>query len=204
MPSGTVESKKGDYLRELKEWDRLLDHYEKLLVSDADQWSHYVRYVEAVLAIATKEIDRKVTVIDRAKSFLLSPTLTSSTSQQGSVVIRGPFLARLLFWQELDKNQFDANALFGTYDCIKPKVTSIPDSLFDCIGDFGQFVEEYVRLLGDKPCAFQDLRPFVQCLRSSDQIDSLLSCTARLINGLVDDSDQSPTTVRLICVFPTY
>ena len=91
-------------MRELKQWDRVVDHYEDLLRSDADQWSSYVRYVEAVIALA---IEGSAAVIERAKKFLLDG------SQNNNPMVRGPFLARLLFWQELDKNQLNANSLFG-------------------------------------------------------------------------------------------
>ena len=166
----TIETKTGNYLRQLGQWDRLLDHYEALLGSDADQWSHYEGYIEAALACSPP-------AVDRAKELIFSKTMASVAN--APLQIRGPYLGRLLLWRELDRKGLDAASLLGG-------------------ARFGPLVDDYVRVLGDKPCAFLDLRPFLECLRTADEVDQLLQCTGRLA-GVDDDQESSPKDVKQLC-----
>lgn len=60
-------------------------------------------------------------------------------------------------------------------------------------GNFRQFAQEYVEVMGDKPCAFQDLRPFISSL-PADQVTEFLDCVNQSV-GLNDPSHQSSNTV---------
>lgn len=102
----TVEAKKAEYFRLLKLWDQAMDYHEALLRDNPDQWSNYVHYVEA--AFETPERDSAVT---RAKNFILS--LADQEKEKVENKLRGPYLARLYFWQELKQKEFDAVSVLG-------------------------------------------------------------------------------------------
>ncbi|EFX68033.1 hypothetical protein DAPPUDRAFT_203413 [Daphnia pulex] len=177
LANGMIENKKGEYLRQMKRWDQMLDYTEELLRSNPDQWSHYSLYMEALFELtSTTNAD----VIGRAKTFLLS--LMEQERLKSENKLRGPYLAMLFFWQQLQQRNFDASTVFG---------------------NFREFAQEYVEVMGDKPCAFQDLRPFVGSL-PPDQVNEFLGCVTQSV-GLDQSSPQSPTTflfffqVKQIC-----
>lgn len=107
LAPGTVEAKKGEYLRQMKLWEETVDYMEELLLGNPDQWSHYVNYLEALFEIASE----KPVVIDRAKAFLLS--LLEKERTKSINHLRGPYLAVLYFWQQLHQRKYDASAIFG-------------------------------------------------------------------------------------------
>ncbi|XP_046462363.1 N-alpha-acetyltransferase 25, NatB auxiliary subunit-like [Daphnia pulex] len=171
LANGMIENKKGEYLRQMKRWDQMLDYTEELLRSNPDQWSYYSLYMEALFELtSTTNAD----VIGRAKTFLLS--LMEQERLKSENKLRGPYLAMLFFWQQLQQRNFDASTVFG---------------------NFREFAQEYVEVMGDKPCAFQDLRPFVSSL-PAEQVNEFLGCVTQSV-GLDQSSSQSPTTVKQIC-----
>jgi len=107
LATGMIESKKGEYLRQMKRWDQMLDYTEELLRSNPDQWSYYGLYLEALFELTTASAD----VIGRAKTFLLS--LVEEERLKSENKLRGPYLAMLFFWQQLRQRKFDASAVFG-------------------------------------------------------------------------------------------
>ncbi|KZS15079.1 Phagocyte signaling-impaired protein [Daphnia magna] len=170
LASGIIETKKEEYLKQMKRWDQMMDYTEELLRSNPDQWSYYVHYAETMFEISSQD----VTVVDRVKTFLFS--LLEQERIKSANNLRGPYLAMLYFWQQLQQRNFDASAVFG---------------------NFREFAQEYVEIMGDKPCAFQDLKPFISSL-PADQVTEFLDCVNQSV-GLDDPSRQSPKTVKQIC-----
>lgn len=74
-----------------------------------DQWNYYIYYVEAVFEVASQN----ATVIDRAKVFISS--LLQQERSKSSNRLRGPYLAMLYFWQQLQEHKFDASVMFGKF-----------------------------------------------------------------------------------------
>jgi hypothetical protein len=108
LANGMIENKKGEYLRQMKRWDQMLDYTEELLRSNPDQWSYYSLYMEALFELtSTTNAD----VIGRAKIFLLS--LMEQERLKSENKLRGPYLAMLFFWQQLQQRNFDASTVFG-------------------------------------------------------------------------------------------
>ena len=107
LAAGMIESKKGEYLREMKRWDQMMDYIEELLHSNPDQWSYYSLYMEALFEMPATNAD----VIGRAKTFLFS--LVEQERLKSVNKLRGPYLAMLSFWQQLQQRKFDASAVFG-------------------------------------------------------------------------------------------
>jgi tetratricopeptide (TPR) repeat protein len=110
LANGMIENKKGEYLRQMKRWDQMLDYTEELLRSNPDQWSYYSLYMEALFELtSTTNAD----VIGRAKIFLLS--LMEQERLKSENKLRGPYLAMLFFWQQLQQRNFDASTVFGNH-----------------------------------------------------------------------------------------
>lgn len=91
----------------MKRWDQMMDYTEELLRSNPDQWSYYVHYAETMFEISSQD----VTVVDRVKTFLFS--LLEQERIKSANNLRGPYLAMLYFWQQLQQRNFDASAVFG-------------------------------------------------------------------------------------------
>lgn len=108
LASGMIEAKKGEYLRQMKSWDQMMDYIEELLRSNPDQWSYYVHYAEALFEISPHD----AAVVDRAKTFLFS--LLKQEKTKSANKLRGPYLAMLYFWQQLQQRKFDASSVFGS------------------------------------------------------------------------------------------
>lgn len=104
----TVEAKKAEYFRLLKLWDQAMDYHESLLRANSDQWSSYVHYVEAAFASTDRD-----SALNRAKNLIVS--LAEQEKEKKENKLRGPYLARLYFWQELKKNDLDPSLLLGTF-----------------------------------------------------------------------------------------
>ena len=170
LATSMVHEKRGDYLRQLQLWPQVVDYYESLLHQQPDQWIFYVHYFEAMFELMCNSNDLKASV-DRA--ICLLDSLLEETNN-GKERIRGPHLARLYLWQQLHRRQLDAVTLLG--------------------GKTGRcLMQSYVTLLGDKPCAFQDLKPFVSSLLTDDDsIDGFLTFCSSLPNG-------TPSTVKELC-----
>ena len=107
LAPGMIETKKGEYLRQMKRWDQMTDYIEELLRSNPDQWNYYNIYMEALFELAATNID----VVGRAKNFLFY--LVEQERMKSVNKLRGPYLAMLLFWQQLQQRNFDASAVFG-------------------------------------------------------------------------------------------
>ena len=107
----TVETKMGEYLQQLKMWDRMLEFYQGLLQQNPDQWINYVRYAEALFeATAQNE-----SALSNAKQFIFD--LVKKESESASNKLRGPYLARIYLWQQLHDHKLDASTLFGN-NCV--------------------------------------------------------------------------------------
>ena len=169
-----------------------MDYIEDLLRANPDQWSCYVHYIEAMFEITAKN----AAVVDRAKTFLF--TLMEQERLKSTNKLRGPYLAMLYFWQQLQQHQLDAATVFGTLNISFLVVYLTPSLIrYVFVGNFREFAQEYVEVMGDKPCAFQDLKPFVNSL-PPDQVAEFLSCVSQSV-GLNDG--QSPTTVINVFIF---
>lgn len=107
LAPGMIETKKGEYLRQMKRWDQMMDYIEELLRSNPDQWNYYNFYMEALFELAATNVD----VVSRAKTFLFY--LVEQERIKSVNKLRGPYLAMLLFWQQLQQRNFDASAVFG-------------------------------------------------------------------------------------------
>lgn len=178
LASGVAQTKRGDYLRQLKMWPQVLDHFECLLRQQPDQWLFYVNYFEAMFHLCSGDGsgDLKASV-DRAVSLLdcLQSELSGARER-----IRGPYLARLYLWQQLHERQLDAAALL--------------------LSGGRALLESYVSLLGDKPCAFQDLRLFARSLLNDgdeQEVDLFLKFCAAEAGGGGDVS--AVLTVKQLC-----
>jgi len=164
----TVETKMGEYLQQLKMWDRMLEFYQGLLQQNPDQWINYVRYAEALFeATAQNE-----SALSNAKQFIFD--LVKKESESASNKLRGPYLARIYLWQQLHDHKLDASTLFG---------------------DLRGFIKEYVEVFGDKPCSFQDLKPFLNSL-PVEHVSELLKYAKDLVTL---EPGNSPSNVKQIC-----
>ena len=177
LASGVAQTKRGDYLRQLQMWPQVLDHFECLLRQQPDQWTFYVNYFEALFHLCDSgDGDMKATV-DRAVSLLdcLQSELSGAKER-----IRGPYLARLYLWQQLHERQVDAAALLQS--------------------EGRALLESYVSLLGDKPCAFQDLRLFARSLLKDgdeQEVDLFLKFCSAEAGG--DGDVSAVSTVKQLC-----
>ena len=158
-------------------WPQVLDHFECLLRQQPDQWTFYVNYFEALFHLCDSgDGDMKATV-DRAVSLLdcLQSELSGAKER-----IRGPYLARLYLWQQLHERQVDAAALLQS--------------------EGRALLESYVSLLGDKPCAFQDLRLFARSLLKDgdeQEVDLFLKFCSAEAGG--DGDVSAVSTVKQLC-----
>jgi len=168
LSASTVETKKGEYLQQLKMWDQMLEFYQNLLQQNPDQWINYVRYAEALF----ETIAQNKLALSNAKEFIFD--LVIKQNESASNKLRGPYLARIYLWQQLHDHKFDASALFG---------------------DLREFIKEYVQFFGDKPCSFQDLKPFVNSL-SVEHVAELLKYAKDLVTL---EPGKSPSNVKQIC-----
>lgn len=107
LSDGAVETKEVEYLRLLKRWDRVMECYAALIAQNPDQWNYYVQYVEAAFEISSQDD----TALSQAAEFILG--MTRQESQKQSEKLRGPYLAPILLWQQLQKRGIDSVALLG-------------------------------------------------------------------------------------------
>lgn len=85
---------------------------------------------------------------------------------------RGPYLARLELYRVMNKNQFDAEKLFG---------------------EFIEMLIDYFRIFGEKPCCAKDIVLFLDDLKEEQKPD-LASKLIQLCNISATTLPQTVTT----------
>lgn len=100
--------KTGEYLAQLKFWQQATDHYAILLRDNADQWDYYVKYSESLFEVVKLGDSSK---IDTARTLLVD--LFTAEESKTDNKLRGPYLARIYFWQQLCQRGMDATTLLG-------------------------------------------------------------------------------------------
>lgn len=184
LSASTVETKKGEYLQQLKMWDQMLEFYQNLLQQNPDQWINYVRYSEALF----ETVAQNESALSNAKQFIFG--LVKKESESANNKLRGPYLARIYLWQQLHDHKFDASALFGIYHVLFLCTFTY---YLSCgyLGDLREFIKEYVQVFGDKPCSFQDLKPFLNSL-PAEHVAELLKYAKDLVTL---ETGKSPSNV---------
>uniref|UniRef100_A0A915JLF7 N-terminal acetyltransferase B complex subunit MDM20 homolog n=1 Tax=Romanomermis culicivorax TaxID=13658 RepID=A0A915JLF7_ROMCU len=132
-----------DLYVESRQFDDVFKLCEKMLSENLDEWLAWNHLIESGLSIIQSNNDLKTSTIDHITQVILSNIEKTSKSEQPS---RGPFLARLMFIQRLLAKDL------------------IPRSE---LGEPSALMFEYLKLFGHKPCAFMDLRPYLDLVNDS-------------------------------------
>ena len=107
LSAGVVETKEGEYNQQLKRWGRVMECFAALLSQNPDHWNYYVQYLEALFEHSASDSE----AVGRAKELILN--LARQEKEKDKDKLRGPYLALIFFWQQLQSRNLDSLALLG-------------------------------------------------------------------------------------------
>lgn len=144
----SVPTKRVELLVKMEHWKRANIEIKKILQDDIDNWSLYLNYFKTVFCLVDVEShgngvveeDSSDRTVNDCVNFLSEIQKKNKTAPHR---LRGPYLAIMEFFVQLQHHEIDAELYFGFFT----------DLLLVYFQDFGS-----------KTCCLNDLRPYLDCL----------------------------------------
>uniref|UniRef100_A0A0B7AIK1 Uncharacterized protein n=1 Tax=Arion vulgaris TaxID=1028688 RepID=A0A0B7AIK1_9EUPU len=162
----------------LLEWDRVNIIFKELLNQTPDDWAYWLKYLESGFHMlddgyTPTGTDNEITMITRSgltadnTELLMHAFLKEKISEmEGGVLLRGPYLAQIEFWKQLNTRR---------------------SGLTSSVGNALKLLQDYFDRFGHKSCCYGDMKLYTDLL-SEQELDELLA-HMKTTTGLEETSD---------------
>lgn len=153
----SVPSKRVELLVKMEHWKKANIEIKKILQDDMDNWSLYLNYFKTVFCLVDVESHGNGVVEEDSSDKTVNDCVNFLTDIQAknktaSHRLRGPYLAIMEFFIQLQQHNIDAELYFGF---------------------FTDLLLVYFQAFGSKTCCLNDLRPYLDCLSESKVVTFL-------------------------------